>query len=444
MLALFIALSLTAPAILLAHAKLVRSDPADGATLTASPSEILLVFTEAPALALSRIRLVTPAGDTTLLQDISHHSDDEHVISAEISNPLTDGHYTILWRVAGNDGHASSGAIGFDIAAAVHDSTPVATTADSRMKADERDTGTIAVAGALGAIVARWLSFISIFLVAGAVAFRYLVIPRMTPSSTEFEHVAAINTATLGLITSVAGILASMLKLVRESADMPDASLRSLLLGSMWGVSLLLQIVAFIMALAAFARVHRAMDSLRSSGWVLALASAALLCVSPSLGGHAVAGDTYLLAVPTDILHVAAGSLWIGTLAVILLAGIPAVFKSPDEVWPGARVASMINVFSPLALTCGGAVVATGVGSSVLRLPSVPALWTSPYGVILLFKLFFVAMLFGAGAWNWRRMKPRLTGDNAVAPLRSSATFELVLAVAVLGITAVLVALELP
>jgi putative copper export protein len=104
----------------------------------------------------------------------------------------------------------------------------------------------------------------------------------------------------------------------------------------------------------------------------------------------------------------------------------------------------MINAFSPLALMCGGAVVATGIASAVLRLTRVSDLWTTPYGITLLLKVFFVGMLFAAGAWNWRRMKPRLTGENAIAPLRSTAWLELLLATAVLGITAILVALELP
>jgi putative copper resistance protein D len=113
-------------------------------------------------------------------------------------------------------------------------------------------------------------------------------------------------------------------------------------------------------------------------------------------------------------------------------------------VRPGARTAAMVNRYSPLALMCGGAVVATGLGSTVLRLPTIDSLWTTPYGVALLLKLLFVGFLFGAGAWNWRRMRPRLTGDDAIAPLRSSASFELVLAGVVLVITAVLVALALP
>jgi hypothetical protein len=41
-------------------------------------------------------------------------------------------------------------------------------------------------------------------------------------------------------------------------------------------------------------------------------------------------------------------------------------------------------------------------------------------------------------------MKPRLTGDDAISPMRSSASLELMIAVAVLTVTAMLVALELP
>ena len=59
-------------------------------------------------------------------------------------------------------------------------------------------------------------------------------------------------------------------------------------------------------------------------------------------------------------------------------------------------------------------------------------------------KLLFVVFLFGAGAWNWRRIKPRLTTDEAVVPLRKSAALELSIAAIVLAVTAVLVALELP
>jgi putative copper export protein len=235
-----------------------------------------------------------------------------------------------------------------------------------------------------------------------------------------------------------------MLKFARESQDMPDAPVGALLFGSLWGMSLFTQMIVALAAVAAFRLAHRDNALTRNTAWNAAFAAAMAAGITPAFGGHAVAGDTAYLAVPADIVHLIGGSAWLGTLAVIMLVAIPAALKTPDDVRPGARVAMLINKFSPIALTCGASVVATGLGASVLRLPTVDTLWTTPYGVVLLLKLVFVVFLFGAGAWNWRRMKPRLTGDDAIAPLRSSASLELVLTAIVLGLTAVLVATELP
>jgi copper transport protein len=235
-----------------------------------------------------------------------------------------------------------------------------------------------------------------------------------------------------------------MLKIVRESADMPDVAIGSILFSSVWGWSLIAASVGSLLAGVAFWRAHSSSDSTRTRGWRLALVAAAVLAIAPALGGHAIGSDRGWLAVPADVIHLSAGSMWLGTLAVIVLVGIPAAFKAPDATRPGARVAAVINAFSPMALACGGVVVATGTIASLIHLPRLDSLWTTPYGIALCLKILFVLMLFGAGAWNWRRMKPRLTGDNSVAQLRSMASLELLLATVVLGLTAILVALELP
>jgi len=303
----------------------------------------------------------------------------------------------------------------------------------------------MAVGGAFGAIFARWLSFVSIFLIIGTVTFRLVIIGRMSrPPGDLFTEIASTNAATLGITASAGAILGAALKLARESADMPDVSAASMVFGSLWGWSILGQMIAAIAAAAAFRKTQTAVGKARATAWNAALIAAAVLAVMPSLASHAASADLAWLAIPVDMMHVVVGSVWLGTLAAIVIVGISAALKTPDDERPGARVASMINAFSPVALICGGSVVGTGVASSVLHLPQVRALWTTPYGIALLLKLFFVAMLFGAGAWNWKRMKPRLTGEDAIAPMKSSATFELLVAGAVLGATALLVALELP
>ena len=54
------------PVALWAHAKLLSSDPAEGATLSAGPAAIRLVFSERPELALTTVKLVSGIDTTSL------------------------------------------------------------------------------------------------------------------------------------------------------------------------------------------------------------------------------------------------------------------------------------------------------------------------------------------------------------------------------------------
>jgi putative copper export protein len=75
-----------------------------------------------------------------------------------------------------------------------------------------------------------------------------------------------------------------------------------------------------------------------------------------------------------------------------------------------------------------------------IHLGDLTMLWSSAYGRVLLLKLGVLAVLGATAAFNWRRVKPRLLDPEGVAILRRSAPLELALAVAVLLVTAVLVA----
>jgi copper transport protein len=438
-----LAFLLLAPSTLEAHAKLVRSNPENGARLDNAPRQITLQFSEKPEVALSALRLIGPVGDTILLSSLRNGADNVYALIADVPPGLLPGNYRVLWKTAGSDGHPSQGTIGFFVSFPKRGQASVQPAPPESMK-DDFGSQTPAVAGALGSIISRWLSFAACFVLIGVMTFRFVVLRRVSSAGNDlFSQIASTNSATLGIVASVAGLLAAMLKLIRESSDMPDASISSLMLDSVWGWSLSLQVAGVIIAGVALYLVHRPGES-HDKFWNMALAGTLIAAASPGLSAHAGASRLALIAVPTDMIHLIVGGMWLGTLTVIVIVGISAAFKTPDAVRPGARVAEMVNVFSPLALTCGGAVVLTGIGSSVIEVPTIASLWTTPYGVVLLLKLFFVGLLFAAGAWNWKRMKPRLTGDNAIDPLRSTASLELMLAVAVLAVTAILVALEVP
>jgi len=426
------------PVSLLAHAKLVSSDPAAGATLAEAPSRIRLVFTEKPEISFSTIRLITPSGDTVSLTDLTLDSADSRALIGETPGAGETGPYEIFWRAAGADGHASHGVIAFSV---ISSAVPAVAVTDGVIPA-EHDTDTVAIAGAMGAIIARWLSFISIFGVVGVIGFKSLILRKVTPKGGDlFSQIATTNSATFGIVASTGILVAAMLKLNRESADMPDVSLGSMMFDSLWGLSLLMQVGGALASLIAFYYAHK---SPNKNAWFVATLSAITLGISPSLSSHAASTPQPFISGVADVIHILAGSVWLGSLAVIMVVGVSAALKTPDSIRPGTRVASMINAFSPIALTCGGLIILTGVIASLYHLTPLNTLWTTPYGAALIFKLVFVAILFAAGAWNWRRMKPRLTGDDAISPMRSFATLELLLAIVVLGVTAILVALEVP
>ena len=425
------------PAALFAHAKLASSEPTAGQKLNQPPSRIRLVFTEKPEIAMSTVRLVMPSGDTVQLAGLILDSADNHTLIGETPGASESGSYQIIWSTAARDGHASRGVILFSV-----DPPAVSRASDSITINDDHDNGTMAIGSAVGAIIARWLSFISIFGVIGVVAFRTLILRKVSPKGGDlFSQLASTNAAMFGLVAAVGVLIGALLKLNREAADMPDVSIGSMMFDSAWGLSLMLQLLGALVAIVAFYRAHQRPNK---NAWFTATIASLALAISPSLSSHASTTPQPVISVIADIVHVIAGSVWLGTLAVIMVVGISAALKTPDSVRPGARVASMINVFSPVALTCGGLIVFTGVIASVYHLKPLRSLWTTPYGVALLFKLFFVVLLFAAGAWNWRRMKPQLTGEDAISPMRSTATLELLLATVVLGMTAILVALEVP
>jgi putative copper export protein len=143
--------------------------------------------------------------------------------------------------------------------------------------------------------------------------------------------------------------------------------------------------------------------------------------------------------------HSLAAGLWLGTLFVLVVAGLSALLRhEPTRDRRGAIAADMVNGFSPLALSMGGVVVVFGLITAWRHLHVLSNLWSTPYGDTLIVKLILVAVVFGLGAWNWRRQRPTLGTESAASSVRRSATAELTVAMLVLVVTAIVVSLPAP
>src|SRR5262245_20223295 len=93
-----------------AHASLVRTEPADGATVAEPPATLSLIFNE-PVSPLI-MRLVSPNGETTTAEATA-----ENVTVTVRPRELGRGTHVLSWRVVLADGHPLGGALTFSVGA---------------------------------------------------------------------------------------------------------------------------------------------------------------------------------------------------------------------------------------------------------------------------------------------------------------------------------------
>jgi putative copper export protein/methionine-rich copper-binding protein CopC len=455
--AVALGLLLATPRLALAHLHLRHSSPAAKAVLDTVPREVRLVFTEAPQVAVSSIRLLAPGGSEVELGAVFADPDSATALVARITaGQLTAGSYTVAWRTASSDGHPMEGRFTFTIAegavglavapragAAIGDS---ASAAPQSSIAPSPAEAAAAQAAALppeldiespAYVAIRWLGYAALVGLIGAVVFALVVAPKVPSIAPDVVRVAAH----LALVASLVLIVAWIARLVAQSYALGGVGIGAILGGTSWGQAWIIGAAAALVALGAAVLAGRGES--RAAWLVAALAALAAAAALP-LSGHAVATPRLsALAVVADTLHLLGAGGWLGTLLVTVIAGIPVTLRGAP-VARGREASALISAFSPVALFCAGLLVVTGVVAAVLHLGSFGALWGSRYGQVLLTKLAVIAVLLVVAFINWRVLRPKLGTDGATRRIRGSAFAELGLAVIVLAVTAVLVATPPP
>lgn len=441
------------------HIALRRSTPANGDTLDVVPRQLALQFTEAVELAVATVTLLAPDSTPVALSPLRHDGERRSELAADVTGPLVRaGRYTIQWAIVGRDGHPIRGAVRFTVLPDAAGLAPPPGAADTTLRAPA-DTavapgpspdgtgGFDATSPGFAAI--RWLGFVGLLGVIGALGMRAGVLARLrvgVPGAEALTTPSLPRVAAGGMLAAAVLIGAAGLRLLAQIRavyvdSFAGSSVLALLSGTVWGWGWMLQVAAAAVALGALAATRRCVPVV--AGDVTLGAAVVALAVSAAMSGHPAATHPTALAITLDAAHVLAAGVWLGTLGYVAAVGIPAARSgAPGASAPAVR--ALITTFSPLALGCGIAIVASGTGSAWLQLGSLEALWASDYGRLLLLKLAAVAAVIAAGAYNWRVATPRLDLPDGVARIRRSAGLELAFAVLVLAVTAVLVATPPP
>lgn len=284
--------------------------------------------------------------------------------------------------------------------------------------------------------VTRFASITLVVLAIGCASFAMLarnVVGDGARTATLFARVGRTGMyAAMGLIVVAFVRLYVQLDGMRFPGEPLSTSFTPLMTTTTWGKAWGAQIVFAGITALAFGASIRARSAV-----ALTSVSLTIVAVTFALSGHAVAAEKFRAGmISADTLHVISAGMWIGTLAVILLS------------WPSLRdlhaVAPMINAFTPLALSSAAMLTLSGVIGAVSHVGlSVSTVASTTYGRILSAKVFCVALVILAGWFNWKRNSVRINNDDG-ASLRTGATRELLAAVAVLVVTAVLIASPLP
>jgi len=213
-----------------------------------------------------------------------------------------------------------------------------------------------------------------------------------------------------------------------DAAGMLDRRLLAMVWHGGEGRAAMMRAGGLSLVLVALARGDR--------GRRLAIIGAAVAATSFAWVGHvraaAQAGAPLLLGV-----HLLAAAFWLGALQPL---AIQARRREPREL--GAVAVR----FGRIAMGVVAVLLGCGIAVLCILLGSVSELWTSAYGRLACLKIACVACLLALAAWNKLHLVPRIVAGDplAVRALRRSIRAEMLVARAILLVTAALTTLAGP
>lgn len=283
---------------------------------------------------------------------------------------------------------------------------------------------------ALLSLVTNVLLFGSLAVAIGVVSARWWIVP---DGRSEWLGAAA----RIGVLAASALLLALALVLLRQLLEFRDPFVPwrddlSILLATSWGATWKGALGVGLLAAVAFGRA-------REGGvvaWLLASAAVVVLSAFPALTGHASGGGRVQYTVPADIAHVLAMGTWMGGLTLVLLLDRGSRRSAADS---DGALPELVPRFSPFAMASVAVLVLSGAVGMWAHLDAPTELLTTAYGRWLALKLGVVAAVLLLGAFNVRRLLPRLATGAGAAAMRRSAWLEVSFAGLVLVVTAILV-----
>jgi copper transport protein len=429
------AAALTLPAAAFAHAALLRTTPSASVVITTPPKQVALVYSEAvePRFAIVSVTDAAANSETTGPPTRSPANADELDVPLK---HLRQGWYLVVWRVISVDGHPVRGAFTFAVG-------------PNQGPAPQFKIPSLSETAATPTLVtARWLVFLSLMAAIGLFVLRIAIVRplRGPPRAVTVAFWVALAVALIAV--PVYTLLATAQFALRSFWSL--GTLVPLMRTSAFGrgyLDLELLLALFAVAAAVALWVDRPDRDKRSIAELLAtsgaaLAAAAILLV-PGTAGHAAQTAPRTLALALDWLHLLGGSLWIGGLIGLLV-----LWRSLPATRRLAGLAVTVPRFSNVALSSVIVLFGSGVGASILHLPTLASLWQTSYGQAIIVKASLLLAAILVASVNLLRTVPALSRRDppmsAAVLLRRLVSVEVLLVASAIVVAAVLSSLPPP
>jgi len=241
-------------------------------------------------------------------------------------------------------------------------------------------------------------------LFAGIFTFEVVALGPTGPSANDDRHTLDQRLLRLAFCTLVTALFSTLLWFWLEAASMSGLPLARAFSGGGWRTVLFqtdfgrvwqLRLGLIVIALALVGLGPAGMKWLGTVKFVLSPLAFVLL-ISLAWISHAAAAGRQPLGLLGDALHLCAAGAWMGGLLPL------AIFLASAEISVslGAQAPDVLRRFSALSLCCVCSLVLSGLSNSWLLVGFIGALFTTPYGLLLLFKLTLFGALLVLGARN--------------------------------------------
>jgi copper transport protein len=409
------ALSLIGPRLARAHAEILRADPPDrcaalavprlpagdfrcehGALLDAPPAQVRIWFSETVTPVVGAVTVLGPSGRRVEQGPLAVDGSELRV-PVEASEP---GTYLVTWRVIAQDTHPARGRFAFSVDRESELASP-----------GLADLGASSPIGLALEVVARWLHLAGLALSFGIVAFRLLVLDRLSLS--RCEPIVGRLWGLVGVGT-VLLLLAEPLSLLAQTTSLAsgapvDADLVISALDSSFGRVWAQRLAA---ALLLWALVGAVRPALPKASWALLFVGGVLVVVDGQ-ASHAANVQPLILGLLVNGVHLAAAAVWSGSLV-----GLVAIWHLPGLADCRGLVlgtSGWLALASILTLALSGSVLSAEHLSGPLDLTG------STYGQVLLTKmsLLMLALLLGRVALRSTCLAPQRWWRREISALAS-------------------------